>query len=185
MMFGCCPYLKRISISSDGSLFALSIICHKREIHRADTDTSTPPPCYAVRCKGAWGQAVNNLPLSFSVVVYVINKIKWGGFSVHHLHWILHSRDSLKTSSADRGRSLTHFLLQLVNIAEGHIATEMLHGEHKKTCWHSYTVREQLVPYTSCRFEAFKRRIMPARLLHPTNFIYGLKYSYTWMWLSF
>ncbi len=29
IIFGCCPYLRRISISSDGSFLALSIIWHK------------------------------------------------------------------------------------------------------------------------------------------------------------
>lgn len=57
-----------------------------------------------------------------------------GASGLSYLHWILYSCNSVQASPADRCRSLTKFLFKVINITEGHIATEMLSGKpHRHT----------------------------------------------------
>lgn len=60
-----------------------------------------------------------------------------------YLDWILHRSDSVQTSFAHSAVRLVDFLLELVNVSEGQVATEMLRTTTRLTVAHGRTVWSQ------------------------------------------
>lgn len=62
-----------------------------------------------------------------------VNEPWQGCESAPYLHRILHGRDSVQTSLADGAARLVDFLLQLIDVAEGQVDSEMLRATARET----------------------------------------------------